>query len=178
MKTLKKALILMMMSVASFQPHAGVNGGGNGGSGVEAQIVTVKNEIESIMGKIENFAVNNPEEMEKTFPEVNVEELLNKIDTVQVFVMDQKLIDKDGVSRTCLNFPVENQIVCNLDFLELKEGAAKFVLVFHELLGLTGDEVNSFEISNKISDFVSKQTEYGLKLINNNPYSKMLIVDS
>lgn len=148
---------------------------GNGGSENEAKRVSVEAEIKSVALKIQIFFTKNPG-LESEFYEFDRNKLISTIGTASIKVVDDKLVDKFGETRTCLNFPLKLEIICNLDFQKLDSfPRAKFVLILHEVLGLLGVEENipsrpqlylSYEISSKLAKYVSKIANYDLRISN------------
>lgn len=170
MKYIYKILLLIALCTNSY---AGINGVGNGGSGEEAKLAATQTEIELISLKLKRFFQNNIE-LEDIFYEFNRKELISAIQTTLIQVQDISLVDKNGVSRTCINKIHPKTIVCNLDFKKLdKFPESKFVLLLHEYLGIIGIEETSpknpsvyegYKISGKLSAFVSKVANYDLSL--------------
>ena len=140
------------------------NDGGNGGSGSDVRLVIVENEVERISDEIFFFFEEN-QEPRMTFPEINITEFLEIKNQLTIEAAAETLIDKNGVRRTCLNFPTEIKIQCNLDFENLNDlPTAKYILVLHELLGLLGIEesnpnnprlIQSYSISSRLNRYLS-----------------------
>lgn len=151
---------------------------GNGGSATESQIAAQQAQLESVALKIRTFFLSNSDKLKSVFPEFDIQVLVKKIKTSDIRVVDEDvLIDKNGISRTCLNFPDSSLIECK--YTEMKElfdqPAALFVLVFHEYLGLIGAEetspdnplvIDGYTISKRIAVYLSKVNNYDLVIEN------------
>ena len=151
--------------------HAG-DRAGNGGSGNEVAIVIAQKNISDIASKIDFFFKKNPE-AKNEFPEIDFNEFSKLIENAKYEITEDKLIDKNGQTRTCLNFSKELLIQCGLKELSLldKDVPAQFVLVFHELLGLMEIEESSptnvelsdsYIISQRLKKYVTKVDSYDL----------------
>lgn len=153
------------------------NDGGNGGSGEEVTLLQVQSNLNEISGKIFNFFLTQ-EEAREAFPEINFDEFLALQNEITIIAVNQVLIDKNGMERTCLNFEESKLIQCNLQFADLNSNVpAQFVLLFHEILGVLGIEesspqnlnlIESYPISSRLNHFISIQREYVLR-INSDP---------
>ena len=181
MKTnyLQKQLKQFMVSTALFaglvtslqMAHAG-DRAGNGGSGNEVAVVIAQKNISDIAAKIDIFFKKNTEARDE-FPEIDFNQLSRVINDVKIVVAEEKLIDKNDQKRTCLNFPEELLIQCNLKEYSLieKDVPSQFVLVLHELLGLLEVEESSpmneelsdsYRISQRLKKYVTKVDSYDL----------------
>lgn len=102
----------------------------------------------------------------KTFYEYDL------IKKLRLEVVEQTLIDRNGITRTCLNFPEAAYIQCNKERLNAlgNDVPTQYVLVFHELLGLLGVEesspneelIRSYSISSRLKAYVQKVSTYNL----------------
>jgi hypothetical protein len=150
--------------------------GGHGGSGTESEIAASTNQVEVVTMKLKRFFSKNVDVLKGVFPEVEIPLLLEKFETAQLKVVTAEvLIDKNGVSRSCLNYQETNLIECkNSEIARLVDRPlALFVLVFHEYLGLMGVEetsptdaaaVDGYKISRRLSGYLTKVVEYDLQI--------------
>ena len=177
MKQLVTASTLFLGILAVSQVSYAGDRGGNGGSGGESEIAAQQAQFENVALKIKQFFVQNEDELAPQFKEVNIPNLISKIDSSRILVNDEALTDRHGKKRTCLNFAKENLIHCNATALKaLNESPeALFVLAFHEYLGLLGVEetspndptvVDGYSISKKIAPYVTLVNDYDLRLKN------------
>ena len=149
---------------------------GNGGSGDESSLAAQQAQLESVSLKIKNFFIKNRKTLKGVFPEVNISLLIEKIDSAEISAVDKdKLIDKDGINRTCLNFSQTNLIECKAKEIAKLAGnpVALFVLVFHEYLSLMGIEettpknptfIEGYSISKRLAPYVTKVSDYDLQI--------------
>ena len=173
--------ILLNLSTLTY---ASSNEKGNGGSGSESQMVAQQAQLETVSLKIKNFFLKNEVVLQEEFPEFSVQALIKKIKSSDIRVVDtNELLDKDGVSRTCLNYPESSIIECKSPGIEalLEQPSALFVLVFHEYLGLIGVEETSsnnanindgYSLSKRIAPYVSKVNDYDLVINYVSPQAK------
>ncbi|MGE3608454.1 MAG: hypothetical protein AB7I27_02610 [Bacteriovoracaceae bacterium] len=172
---MKQLIFLALLAMASNQNSFAYNEKGNGGSGEEVEAIVTHQGINEIVTKIGNFFAFNPI-LQKTFNEFDIQTLVNISKDVKIETSKEELIDKNGISRTCLNFRNENLIKCNEDkFEKISNPASQFILIFHELLGLLGVEessplneelLSSYKISEKLRPFVKKVSSYDLRITN------------
>ncbi len=173
MKTLLLSGILLL-NLNAFSSFASARGNekGNGGSGDEVDTVVVQKNIEDIIFKINRFFKIN-QQMRTQFEAVNFSELATLAGAVKVEIAEEEIFDKDGVNRTCLNFPASSVIQCNKKkILSLKENTPTlYVLIFHELLGLMNIEessssnqelIENYKISQNLRRYVTKVDNYDL----------------
>lgn len=149
---------------------------GNGGSGGESQIAAQQAQVESVAMKIKHFFQQNEDQLQNKFPEFETSELASTIEEARIEVVSKgELIDKHGVSRTCLNYPSSMFIECDNEKLDevSNDPKALFVLVMHEYLGLMGVEetspanakmVDGYEVSKRIGAYVTKVNDYDLSI--------------
>lgn len=118
---------------------------GNGGTISEAMLAGKEAELVQVAQKIKRFFLKYPKTMKKVFPMVKTKELVEKINVMSIDVVDQKLVDRYGITRSCLNFRDSDLIQCNYTELEKfkKNPGAIFVLMLHEIFGLMGIEETS-----------------------------------
>ncbi|MBY0415744.1 MAG: hypothetical protein K2Q18_16340 [Bdellovibrionales bacterium] len=172
-----KTLLILGTILLGANAFAG-NEKGNGGSGTESKIVAHQAHLESVSLKIKNFFAKNEKTLATQFPEFNIRTLVGKIGKSQIKVIDaEELLDKDGVSRTCLNFRDSALIECKSSGVEslINSPSALFVLVLHEYLGLIDAEetspknplmIDGYSISKKIAPYVTKVSDYDLVISN------------
>lgn len=168
-----KQLLILGLILLSAQSFARSDKG-NGGSASEAQMIAQQAQIESVAFKIRSFFLKNEATLKSQFPEFEIQTLVKKIKTSDIRIVDEEfLYDKNGVSRTCLNFPDSSLIECKYSGIQalLNGPAPLFVLVLHEYLGLIGAEetaptdpniVDGYSISKRIAPYVTKVNDYDL----------------
>ncbi len=103
--------------------------------------------IDETIDGLKIFFTNNKESIQNLYPEFKIEDLLEKIKQSKVLIVNEVLIDKNGMIRTCLNYPDLSVIKCSIKDLEpfFYYRESLFVILLHEFLGLTGVEENSIE---------------------------------
>ena len=96
------------------------------------------------------------------FPMVPVDYLEKTVGQVDWEVVNRELIDKYGISRTALNFPKIKKVQININrWAMVSDPATRYVLVFHELLGIMELElgyshnVSLYPVSSKLLDYYS-----------------------
>jgi hypothetical protein len=146
---------------------------GNGGSGDEAQMAAQQAQLETIALKIKYFFDINKKSLRLVFTEFTSVELINTIENSKIIIVDHELIDKNGINRTCLNYPETNLIECKFSEIDktINKPQALFVLIFHEILGLLRVEetsptnpqlIDGYSISKRIAGYVTKVNDYDL----------------
>lgn len=170
---MKNLLLIISFLMMGINAHAGIDKG-NGGSGSESKIAGQQAQLEAVALKLRLFFLKNEAILKTEFPEFDIPTLITKMSTSDIRVVDEdNLIDKNDVSRTCLNFPDASLIQCKSSGIEplLNQPVALFVLVFHEYLGLIGAEETSptdpsvvagYAISKRIAPYVTKVNGYDL----------------
>lgn len=170
-----KKLLIVGLLIVGLNANAGIDKG-NGGSGVESNLVGQQAHLESVALKIKTFFKKNEESLRPAFPEFDIQLLVKRIETSDIRVVDvEELIDKNGKSRSCLNFPNSSLIECKSKDIEklLDQSTALFVLVFHEYLGLIGAEetslnnphfIDGYPISKRLAPYVTLLSDYDLVL--------------
>lgn len=171
-----KTLLIMGTLLLSMNSFAG-NEKGNGGSGFESKLVGQQAQLESVALKLRSFFLKNEAALKPVFPEFDIKVLAKKIKMSDIRVVDEdKLIDKNGKDRTCLNFFNSSLIECKSSEIEqlLDQPTTVFVLVLHEYLGLIGVEetspknptmIDGYKISKRIAPYVAKVSNYDLELL-------------
>ncbi|MCB9092378.1 MAG: hypothetical protein H6620_07455 [Halobacteriovoraceae bacterium] len=160
-----------------------VDGGRNGGDGLEI-------EIELMAKKIVSFV--DSDLGKEVFPEINIDYMKRVMRVVDVSVTDDIIIDQYGFTRTCTNDSKTMNIECNLNRWGLvTQPEVYYALVLHELLGLMNVElgnkqdVSKYPISSRILNYIEnvenaeskiasitpeyfalKNTSYGIRLMN------------
>jgi len=132
--------------------YAGDHGGGNGGSDLEI-------ELQKRSLQIGHFLNSNVGK--KSFPNLNPEAFINVVNSQQIDVVAEELLDKHGMQRTCLNFPKEQIIKCNAQrTIEMMKHEDIFTaMMFHETLGLMSlelgyeEDVSAYPVSSQIIPF-------------------------
>jgi hypothetical protein len=153
MKTLNIKKIALVLSLILLTPLTFAHRGGNGGSDLEI-------DVEIITRKIYKFLDTPTGKSE--FYDIKIENLFELKNQLNVVATTETLIDRCGIERTALNFPNENKILINeAKWEKLKEQEqTKFILVFHEMLGLIGEEAvcgedtNKYDISVRLLPFI------------------------
>ena len=87
------------------------------------------------------------ENLQSQFPEFKFMDLLKTMKDVKVEIVQETLIDKDGITRTCLNYPASLRIKCTskeLDKIKFHQ-QAYYLLILHEYLGIIGVEETSID---------------------------------
>ncbi len=177
MKLLLSLMLLMNFNTSAVERAKAGQDKGNGGSGKEALLVAQQAQIENVAQKIRSFFLKNESTLKPVFKEIAIQKLLKKIKESDIRVVDEdKLIDRHGISRTCLNFVGSSLIECKSSGIAklFDQPAAFFVLVLHEYLGLIGVEetapnnptyIDGYKISKKIAPYVSKVSNYDLSIL-------------
>ncbi|MGE3610242.1 MAG: hypothetical protein AB7I27_11685 [Bacteriovoracaceae bacterium] len=166
---------LIFIFILLFLQNAMAGGtAGNGGSGDESKIVAAQAQVETVASKLRLFFLKNETLLKVYFPEVDIPKILKLIKSSDLRIVETNdLVDKNGLSRTCLNYPDSQLIECRLDSIEslVDQPAVLFVLIFHEFLGLAGVEetspknssfIDGYSISKRIAPFVTKVNNYDL----------------
>lgn len=173
---MKKLLTYLLTGIlfSSIQTATAGDRAGNGGSGDESKLAAQQAVLETTAIKIKNFFNKNKKSLHTTFSEINIEELVSKIEETKIHVVEREdLIDKNGINRTCLNFPESNLIECKSSEIDSLSSNPKalFVMVLHEILGLMQAEETSprninvtdgYSISKRIASYVLKVNDYDL----------------
>ena len=136
---------------------------GNGGSGPEVLYVVQQVMFEDTGLKIKNFFINNESELKNVFPEFEIKALINKINETQIEIVDGDLVDENGKSTPCLNYPTSSKVKCGLSyFTKLSNYPKKLIVrVMHEYLELMVDEKRisidaDFLVSKKILSYLTQ----------------------
>ena len=101
--------------------------------------------IEARANEMYDFFKKDEKRLQPIFPEFKIKDLLKKMKSTDFEIVDEVLLDKDGVSRACLNFPKKSKIKCRVEDLHETEKIPEifFALMLHEYLGLMGIEETS-----------------------------------
>ena len=101
--------------------------------------------IETRANEMYDYFKKDEKSLQAIFPEFKIKDLLIKIKNTHFEIVDEVLLDKDGVSRACLNFPKISKIKCRVEDLHETEKTPEifFALMLHEYLGLMGIEETS-----------------------------------
>lgn len=170
---MKNLLLIASFFIWGLSAHAGIDKG-NGGSASESYLAGQQAQLESVALKIRIFFLKNEVDLKSQFPEIDIQKLTQKIKNSDIRVVNEdKLIDKNGKNRTCLNFPDTSLIECSSSGIEpiFDQPSTLFVLVFHEYLGLIGVEETSsanstiiagYSISKRLAAYVTKVNDYDL----------------
>lgn len=168
-----KLFFLIVLILVSATAYSGDKG--NGGSGTETQIAVQERKLELLSLELRMFFIEHEFVLASDFPELDIGALASKIKKSEIRVVDAKLIDKHGKSRTCLNFPKKSLIQCRSSELVpiMDDPAALYVLLFHEYLGLIGAEetspsnprmIDGYSISKRLAVYVTNDGTYDLRL--------------
>jgi len=166
--------------------YASSGGGGNGGSELEARLNVERLEFLKKVANIQDFFKKYPEELKKEFSEIkdfeNFTETLDE-DRFELSIVDERLVDKYGIARTCVNYPEKRYIICDYQSLQKlhEDWSAYYVQVLHEFLGLQGIEkttptesldIKGYKTSSKIAQYVSRSNEYVLQIKDEKQFDK------
>jgi hypothetical protein len=176
MNKIKLGLTLASFLIISYSSLEAGDRVNNGGSGEEISLVTAEYTLKSTVDKIFYFFATKPA-AKLDFPEVNFEKLMSIKNHLKIEVTEEDLIDREGRERDCLNGVLQNQNILKCRYSYIKryfhDPYNMFVLSFHELLGITGDEISSiynnslmqsYPISSRLAKYVISVNDYDLSL--------------
>lgn len=148
MKVLLAALIITQISIAQSFFSGGM---GNGGHPYEIQF---KNDAKTILTLLQRSDI----ELNEKLKSIDLYSLQLNIELVEVEVKRRKLKDKFGRVKSALNFPGKRLIQINkADWEKIKDiDSIRLPLVLHEYLGISLEEVDSYNISSSFYSFMMK----------------------
>jgi hypothetical protein len=142
-----------------------IHGGRNGGDGLEIDIRIMAQKIASFLTS--DLGV-------EAFQEINLAHLKNVMEVATFFVTTETLIDRYGVTRTCVNEQQIMRITCDANrWALIKDPRVFYVLVFHEILGLMNLElgyhrdVSMYPISYRLINYINEveNSEFGQEVL-------------
>jgi hypothetical protein len=155
MKKILLLLSLVLMQQSFSQDFLAKGGGmGNGGHPYEIQFKSDAKEI------LEHLLLNK-ESLPEALSSINLYNLEMNIELVRIEVKSRRLKDKFGRIKSALNFPGKILIQINKnDWEKIKDkDHLRLPLVLHEFLGLSGEEVDTYDISSKYFEFLETTLE-------------------
>lgn len=135
---MKFAIALLGIVLGVHTAHAGLREVGNGGDPVEMEFKRIAIELYS------RLSLSYPKNMKP----VDLEAYFEKVKTASVEVGEHELLDHQGKLKSALNYRQSNRIEVNRNrWISDHDPRRKIALVFHEYLGLMGDDDLNYEIS-------------------------------
>ena len=175
-----KAIILSLMMLMGANAFAQVEHGNGGGE--DGIFKGIRNEVGDWLSKNNALGVLSKKlELKNITSEI----LLNSFNQSTKDVGDKIIFNHDEIRfenniRICKNDQVTKIITCNLDEWSKTKGDTRYMIVFHEYLGIAGIETNvaeysTYPISPKILEYVHAKNAYELGMEKTSPVSNNFV---